>query len=227
MVLTGERLKIVRNEKGLSQGALAKLCNMAQSTIADLERNRNSGSAKIATIAKVLGVSALWLSEGKGEKYELKNTAIQNQAEDSIQSSSVSIPLLAATASMGNGNESHDADLVIDVLRITKHWADRTLSVSKVNNLRFIHAIGDSMHPTFNDGDILLVDTGAITVKNDSVYVLEAHERLFIKRVRQRLDGTFEISSDNPAVKTVDILNGDHQVTIKGKVVWVWNGKRV
>lgn len=222
----GERLREARKEKGLSQGALAKIVGVKQPTIAELEAE-GKGSSKASLIAKALGVSVLWLSEGRGPKHELRNVLLQNQPEYGSQLDSIPIPLLTATASMGNGNESHDADLVIDVLRITKQWADRTLSVSKMNNLRFIHAIGDSMHPTFNDGDILLVDTGAITVKNDSVYVLEAHERLFIKRVRQRLDGTFEISSDNPAVKTVDILNGDHQVAVKGKVVWVWNGKRV
>lgn len=140
----------------------------------------------------------------------------------------VEIPLLAAKGSMGNGNADHDPDLVVDMLRVTKQWLDKTLTnVSKLSNLKFIHAIGDSMTPTFNDGDILLVDSGATTVSVDGVYVLSAHDRLFIKRVRRKMDGNFEISSDNPSVKTVDILNGDHEVTIRGRVVWVWNGKRV
>lgn len=144
------------------------------------------------------------------------------------ESNGLDIPLLAATGSMGNGNDSEDGDLVIDVLRVTKQWVHKTLpNVSKVSNLRFIHAMGDSMLPTFNDGDILLVDAGACSVSIDGVYVLDAHNRLFIKRVRRKMDGAYEISSDNPSVKTVDTLNGDHEVSIKGRVVWVWNGKRV
>jgi phage repressor protein C with HTH and peptisase S24 domain len=83
------------------------------------------------------------------------------------------------------------------------------------------------MHPTFNDGDILMIDTGDKSVTADKIYVLQAHGRLFIKRVRQRIDGVFEISSDNPSVKTVDILNGDHEVEVKGRVLWVWNGRKL
>ena len=48
-----------------------------------------------------------------------------------------------------------------------------------------------------------------------------------IKRVRQRMDGKMEISSDNPTVKTVDVLNGGHSVNILGRVVWCWNGRKI
>lgn len=65
-----------------------------------------------------------------------------------------------------------------------------------------------------------------IEVLIDGVYVLEAHSRLFIKRVRQRLDGRFEVSSDNEAIKTSDILDGSEQICIKGRVVYGWNGRR-
>lgn len=141
---------------------------------------------------------------------------------------SLQIPLMNVTASMGNGEHQYGHEIVIDVLRVSKIWVEKTLSpISHISNLSFIHAIGDSMLPTFNDGDILLVDSGSNNVSSDSVYVLEAHDRLFIKRVRRRMDGNFEISSDNPAVKTVDVLNGEHEVIIKGRVVWVWNGKKV
>jgi phage repressor protein C with HTH and peptisase S24 domain len=216
----GERLRLARKEKGLSQGALAKIVGVKQPTIAELE-SEGKGSSRAGLIAKALDVSVLWLSEGKGKK-ELFNDL------NVVAINSVEIPLLAAQGSMGDGNDNHDADFVIDVLRVTKNWVSKTLSgVTRITNLRFIHAIGDSMHPTFNDGDILLVDTGVNTVTSDSVYVLDAHNRLFIKRVRGRMDGTFEISSDNPSVKTVDILNGNNEVDVKGRVVWVWNGRKV
>jgi phage repressor protein C with HTH and peptisase S24 domain len=74
---------------------------------------------------------------------------------------------------------------------------------------------------------VLLVDTDMCDVKIDGIYVLKAHDRLFIKRVRQRLDGSYEISSDNPTHRTVDTLNGDHQVEVKGRVVWCWNGRKL
>lgn len=138
------------------------------------------------------------------------------------------IPLLNAAGSMGAGETMPENEIITDSLRLSMDWLKGQFTgIKSISSLAFIHAIGDSMAPTFNDGDILLVDTGNIEATADKIYVLEAHNRLFIKRVRQRLDGKYEISSDNPAIKTIDILNGDHEVTIKGRVVWAWNGKRL
>ena len=136
------------------------------------------------------------------------------------------VPILSNGASMGNGEDQHDEDAVSG-FRILPAWVSSNLRHSRIDALRFIHGHGDSMWPTYASGDILLVDTDVTNIKVDGVYVLWAHGRLFIKRVRQRMDGQFEISSDNPAHKTVDTLSGTEQVTIKGRVVWAWNGKKV
>ena len=139
----------------------------------------------------------------------------------------ISIPLMANAASMGTGAIELSEDVFDGSITIVKSWIERHLSGSDHNHLRFLHSYGDSMSPTLNSGDVLLIDTGVQAVKIDGIYVLEAHSRLFIKRVRQRLDGNFEISSDNPTHKTVDTLNGDHEVRVKGRVIWVWNGKKL
>lgn len=138
-----------------------------------------------------------------------------------------SVSLLAAAASMGPGSEQHD-DVVVGRLTLSPTWISKSLKpLTSPGNLRFIHGYGDSMEPTFIDGDILLVDAGVRDVKVDGIYVLAANERLYIKRVRQRMDGTFEISSDNPTVKTVDVLDGSRPVDVLGRVVWLWNGRKL
>lgn len=140
----------------------------------------------------------------------------------------LSVPLLSAAASMGSGIDQHD-DVVVGRLTLSPQWVTKTLRpLTKPENLRFIHGYGDSMEPTFNDGDVLLVDAGVPDVKVDGIYVLEANERLYIKRVRQRIDGSYEISSDNPNVKTVDVLtSGSTTVNVKGRVIWAWNGRKL
>lgn len=136
------------------------------------------------------------------------------------------VPLLENSGSMGEGAAMLDGDILAGQLTLNPVWVSGTLHPSRQDALRFIHGYGDSMAPTFNSGDVLLVDTGINDVKIDGVYVLTAHDRLFIKRVRQRMDGVFEISSDNPTHKTVDVLNGNHDVLVLGRVIWVWNGRR-
>lgn len=140
---------------------------------------------------------------------------------------SLSIPLLANSGSMGSGNDDLHDEVVIGRLTVSPDWARRVVKPTKLEHLRFIHGYGDSMEPTFADGDVLLVDLGVRDPKIDGVYVLEANDRIYIKRVRERMDGSLEISSDNPTVKTVDVLDGSTQVTVHGRVVWRWNGRKM
>ncbi|HAC90926.1 MAG TPA: hypothetical protein DCF63_09880 [Planctomycetaceae bacterium] len=148
----------------------------------------------------------------------------KSQSTTVVLNAEVSIPLLAAKGSMGDGELVYEGDQIIDMMPLAKEWIVRNIK-SPPEALRVITGAGDSMEPTFRDGDLLLVDTSKTTVDVDGVYVLSAHNRLSIKRVRQRLSGEFEISSDNESIKTVDILNGDVQVTVHGRVVWAWNGR--
>lgn len=225
-----ERLKILRKKKSISLEDAGKAIGVSWQTVQQWENGKTAPKRqRLDDVANFYNVSINYLLHGT-EDQKINDISIQSLAQENVEylSNSVSIPILNASGSMGIGNEMTDQELVVEVLRVSKSWVDKTLGqITGLENLSFIHAIGDSMMPTFNDGDILLVDSGVKHVSSDSVYVLSAHDRLFIKRVRRRLDGTFEISSDNPSVKTVDVLNGDHQVTIKGRVVWVWNGKKI
>ncbi|KQO38168.1 phage repressor protein [Acidovorax sp. Leaf84] len=140
----------------------------------------------------------------------------------------VNVPLLANAGSMGPGTDIQHDDVLVGHIALSEQWVARRLRPTSTMALRFIHAYGDSMSPTFEDGDVLLVDTGIRDPKDiDGVYVMSANDRVYIKRVRQRLDGVIEISSDNATVKTVDVLNGDHRIDILGRVVWCWNGRKL
>lgn len=55
-------------ESKLTQKQLAKLVGCGQSTIAALKKREGASSTFIPRIAEVLGVNALWLSDGKGPK---------------------------------------------------------------------------------------------------------------------------------------------------------------
>lgn len=140
----------------------------------------------------------------------------------------VHVPLLANAGSMGDGNDEMHEDVLIGSIALSPDWITRRLRITRFQDLRFIHAYGDSMSDTFEDGDILLVNTGAKDPSGaDGVYVLEASHRVFIKRVTERFGGTFEVTSDNPKVKAVDILDGNSPIQVRGRVVWCWNGKKL
>lgn len=63
-----KRLKAARKDAGLTQKQLAKRAGCGQSLVANLESGRHATSFALPQLAKELGVSALWLSQGKGPR---------------------------------------------------------------------------------------------------------------------------------------------------------------
>lgn len=211
------------------QSAVARLLNESPQTVKNWETRGVSRSGAM-TAEAVIGVRAAWLLTGEGPM-------VTGSAPPALVSSTqalvdetdlVRIPLLANCGSMGTGNDVLDADYVVGDLALSSHWINQHIRPSSIRELKFIHAHGESMAPTFSDGDVLLVDVGSRDpASHEGVYVLEVQDKLYIKRVRMRMDGAIEVSSDNINIKTVDVLNGDHQLRVLGRVVWAWNGKKL
>lgn len=182
---------------------------------------------------RMLGCAANWLLTGEGDEEASKRHRSSGAVTEVDQNylpgfEALSIPVMAQAGAMGRGEEQMSDEVVVGRLTVSPQWVSRTLKpLTDIKNLRFIHGYGDSMQPTFQDGDILLVDSGVKDPDIDGVYVMEANGRIYIKRVRQRLDGKYEISSDNATVKTVDVLDGSQAVAVLGRVVWCWNGKKL
>lgn len=234
MKTVAARLKHAREtHRHWSQNELAVAAGVSQSTVGNIEAGLREGRFTMPKLAKALGVSLEWLADGEGdmlpgETPSFSRAIVAEEEAPHYVDARIQVPVLANAGSMGKGNEQLAEDVPIGTITLSPEWLKKRVQPTSPQALRFIHGLGDSMSPTFEDGDILLVDTGARDARSiDGVYVLSANHRIYIKRVRQRLDGTVEVTSDNPNVKTVDILNGDHGIEVLGRVVWAWNGRKL
>jgi phage repressor protein C with HTH and peptisase S24 domain len=141
----------------------------------------------------------------------------------------VDIPVYDVVASMGLGAAMPDYDTVVDNLRLTKTWVQRHIpGASHTSNLAVISGYGDSMKPTFDDGDILLVDRAVHTLTLDAVYVLSFNDQLFIKRIQRRPDGSVAIISDNKVYDPIVVPSKEKDsIQVLGRILFAWNGKRL
>lgn len=206
------------------QSAIARALNESPQTVKNWESRGVSKSGALKA-EELLGIRAGWVLTGEGSM-TLDGGHVTPTGEH--RADAVRIPVLANAGSMGPGDDVLDADYVVDDLALSSHWINQQIKPANIRELRFMHAHGESMAPTFSDGDVLLVDAGARDPSSlEGVYVLEVLGKVYIKRVRMRMDGALEVSSDNVNIKTTDVLNGDNEVRVLGRVVWAWNGRKL
>ena len=124
----------------------------------------------------------------------------------------VHIPVLDVQGSQGDGREAPDHEMVASQISVRESWLCRNLALSAPGNLSIIAGVGDSMKPTFSDGDLLLVDRGVSEIRVDAVYVLELHNNLYIKRLQIRPDGAILMLSDNNAYEPIPDSGSGHGV---------------
>ncbi len=133
------------------------------------------------------------------------------------------VPKLAIGASAGAGasidGEAVEGEVAFDPKWLRDLGADpRALSIIRVE--------GDSMAPTLDDGDDILVDGGDAAARlRDGIYVLRMDDVLMVKRIaRAPGPGRISVISDNPHYRSWDDLPMA-SVQLIGRVVWT--GRRV
>ena len=167
-----------------------------------------------ARIAAYLGVSEALL----GGPQQRVAAAARPRGGDMVL-----VPKLAIGASAGAG-ASIDGEPVEGRVAFDPKWL-RDLGADP-RALSIIRVEGDSMAPTLNDGDDILVDGSDSAARlRDGIYVLRMDDGLMVKRVaRAPGPGRISVISDNPQYRSWDDLPMT-AVRLVGRVVWT--GRRV
>lgn len=91
----------------------------------------------------------------------------------------------------------------------------------KPQDCRAIYVRGDSMAPTLNDGDTVLIDVSRTQVRDDGIYALVYGGDLYIKRLFRIPGGGLELRSDNPRHVTREVIGAAiTDVRILGEMIW-------
>jgi transcriptional regulator with XRE-family HTH domain len=125
---------------------------------------------------------------------------------------------------------SAGAGLVSDSERIVSQWempseVVRYFSSAPATALRFITVLGDSMEPTLQPGQRVLVDTGDCTPTPPGIFVVWDGLGQVVKRVQALAHSDpmrVKISSDNPKYESYERTLAE--AYIQGRVIGQWRG---
>lgn len=200
METIGSRLRQEREAQGIDRKAFAKATGIGYSTIAELERGGMQTSTKLRVIAEALGVSLSWLETGKGPK---KIEALPDVAGAAVALAEtpppyVRIQQIDAEAGMGGEVVNDDYPDVIRAMDFTQEYIRGIVGfVPPPGRLILMTGRGDSMVPTIQPGDTVVVDTGVTSFDGDGLYLINMGSGHQIKRLVDR--GRVHVASDNRA----------------------------
>lgn len=204
---------------------LAEACDISPAAVSDWlsGQTKNLKGENLYAAARFLEVNAEWLATGRGAM----TGVVEPRATYDV---GFSVPQLDVAGGMALvGRETQDHLDIVRQVQVNIPQLRREIAFSAPSNLRIITGYGDSMEPTFRDGDPLLIDTGVTEIVIDGIYVLERDRELFIKRIqRHPIDKTLIVSSDNRNYQPYAVSDAERvSFRILGRVLLAWNGRKL
>ena len=137
------------------------------------------------------------------------------------RSQPIAVPLFDVRAAAGGGMQLPEtAGEQTDSIGFPPALLHR-ITAAPANTLKLITITGDSMAPTLQDGDLVMIDGARIAPSPPGVFVLDDGVGLVAKRI-DAVPNTdpqeLRLSSDNPAYATYQRRGDD--VHIVGRIIW-------
>lgn len=190
-----ERLeKVIGHEKPF---AWAKRIGIPTSTFS---RIWNEGIVPNANmlflISKSTGVSIDWLLTGEGTPYKEDMPVVPSgsQVRGPEQGDFDYIPMVEASLSAGGG-AFVESENVEGYYAFRKSWIKRV--AASASDLVLMRVIGDSMSPTIQARDTVMIDTARKQIKEAEIYAIRFDHTIMIKRLAFRPGGKILVISDN------------------------------
>ena len=192
------------NDLGLSHSYMSML----------LKGQREPSPLLVKLIEAKIGVSAEWLRTGEGNMI-LPTGVVEEQSIYKVDDKDfVTVPQVRGEISAGGGLEP---DNTVEMrVAFRRDWIARHGDASKMSLIR---VYGDSMEPSLESGDLVLVDRGRNYVDAaGGIYAVALDNEIMIKRIQVGPEKRIRIISDNEKYETIEADPED--ITINGKVVW-------
>jgi phage repressor protein C with HTH and peptisase S24 domain len=207
------RLLELATARGVSLAALSALISRNSTYLQQFVRKgspRKLEETDRRTLARFFDVAESQL----GGMEEKSSASTDLRAGKTPRPDWVDVPRLALGASAGAGVLPGE-EQPIGAFRFSTQWI-RQQGLDPAQ-LTAIAVTGDSMEPTLRDGDEILVDRTARTLR-DGVYVVRVGDALLVKRLDPGQPGHIVLISDNQVYRPFTLA--PEELEVIGRVVW-------
>lgn len=226
LITSGQRLKHIRILLNLSQKQMAKIMDISQSTLSQIENDYYSVSIpSLQLLQEKKQLNCNWLISGQGAIFLYQENQHQKHVEHKMFGKGVNvllepnhsknnhnaddIPLIGRNAAAGHTKHAYSTEYL-------KAWETYQIPGFEIaDHHRIFQVQGESMHPTFQSGDFLICEScdKQSDFESGDLVVVISEESIYCKRLYiPKDDSTYYIfRSDNSnydpfIIKTTDII---------------------
>lgn len=217
-MIIGDRIRQLIAERGTSQAALARNIGVSSQAVSKMVLGGTTDSPKLYQIAKFLGTTPEYLTGETDDPSSPPPGGHKGPGLAQPQEKQDVVELQQFDLAYGLGSTFiHDVPVTGVARSFSRAWL-RQFTDSPISNLFWANGIGDSMMPTIQDADDVLVDTAQRTpLIWDKIWALEMGGMGMIKRLRPTKDGTgMRLLSDGGQPEEVAY---DGELNVIGRVV--------
>lgn len=206
-----ERIAELIRESG-SERILEQRAGLAPGTLGHYRRKADPTRHRLVRLARGAGVQLEWLATGEGPK-----------RATGVTDGYLMVPRYNLKAAAGSG-ATIENEQIVDYLAFKGEWIRGKLGIRGENpeeSLALIEAVGNSMAPRIEDGDLLLVNHADRDFRNGAIYVVEIDSALMVKRIERR-DSHIVLHSENTRYQPQTLSVADsRQLRFIGRVIWI------
>lgn len=208
----GKRLQIEMRKRDLTAKALAELADVKSSFLYDVisGKSANPSSIKLARVAESLGVSLTYLAGTSDSPTEGYHFSLPSQIQDVAI-----IPQLTVENHTLVGKENAH-----EYCQFRKDWIQKELG-AKPQDLRLFQVHDDSMAPTLQPGDLLMIDLSKTHATPPGIFVLFDGHGVSAKRLEllpSSAEPKLRVICDNSHYSTYETTMQDTRIV--GRMVW-------
>lgn len=197
-------LNLALNEAGINQAELALRMDISPRHISRVKKSGGDVPQKFFdNMCAALGISP--------EKFLSPHNSTPQQANGDEY---FPVPFREAGGGMGGGFDASSRKIISHISMKKDFLMHKT---NNMNNLSFIHAVGESMSPNILPEASILIDEGQTKPVNNKIYYILWNGQYYIKRLEVKDGAITAIISDNGNRR--DELNSDDQIEVLGRAI--------
>lgn len=206
MSTIADRIQELMSGAAQTEQDMAAHLNIAPSTITQWVNGQTTPTVEqLLALAQHFGVDLQHLLTGFDDTDEADET--------------VEIPLLPPEHARGIDilKTYRSKRTPVQHIRVARSLLFERCKKSDARNLFLVTCYGDSMEPTFKEGDAVIIDVSEQQIKGDALYVIKMGPGIYLKRIQVLLGQKCLIISDNSLYHNFEAPRDE--IEVLGRVV--------